>query len=174
MSHYIRWFCEVFLLTLGLLALGGCVALLIRRLRQRTGAVLPPIRPRRALLTFALCGDILMTLVLTFFERSYTISAIQPVPFAGLIEGEYTLFFLNIGVFIPFGVLLPLRFPCLRRVSLTAACSCGFSLLIELLQLIFRRGVCDIDDLICNTLGGLIGSALACFFLRIFKSTFRR
>ncbi len=174
MSHYVRWFGEVFLLTLGLLAVSGCGVLLIRLLRKRAGADLPPIRPIPALLTFALIGDVLMTLILTFFERSYTVSAIQLIPFAGLAEGDHVLFFLNIAVFVPFGILLALRFPRLRPLRRIAALSGGFSLCIELLQLIFRRGVCDIDDLLCNTLGGLLGGALVCILQRILISTSRR
>ena len=174
MSHYIRWFGQVFMLTLGILTVGTALWLLIRVLRKRAGASLPPIKPLSVLLSIALIGDILMTLILTFFERTYTVSAVQLIPLTGLIERHYTLFFLNIGVFIPFGALLFLRFPRLRRISACTAFSLVFSLSIELLQLIFRRGVCDIDDLICNTLGGLLGAAVATLLLRIHITTFRR
>ena len=174
MSHYIRWFGQVFSLTLGILAVATALWLVIRALRRRAGASLPPIKPLSALLSLALIGDVLMTLILTFFERTYTVSAVQPIPLTGLIEGHYTLFFLNIGVFIPFGALLFLRFPRLRKVSTCTALSFAFSLSIELLQLIFRRGVCDVDDLICNTLGGLLGAALTALLLPIHITTFRR
>lgn len=174
MSHYVRWFGQVFSLTLAILAVCVTVWLMIRALRKRTGASLPPIALSSFLLTLALIGDVVMTLILTFFERTYTVSAIQPIPFTGLIERHYTLFFLNIAVFVPFGALLFLRWPRLRKISSCTALSAAFSLVIELLQLIFRRGVCDIDDLICNTAGGLIGALLAALLLRIPITTFRR
>ena len=63
----------------------------------------------------------------------------------------------NIFVFSPFGFLLPLY-----RLEKTGPVrvmlySFLFSLGIELLQLVTRVGVFDVDDLILNTLGGLIG-----------------
>ena len=36
----------------------------------------------------------------------------------------------------------------------------GLSILIELLQYVFKIGHCDIDDVISNTIGGLIGIGL--------------
>ena len=174
MSDYGRWFVQVFLTTLGILSAGCSVWLIIRAGRKKAGASLPTLTPVNFLLSFALMGDVLMTLILTLFERSYTISAVQLVPFTGLIERHYTLFFLNIWVFVPFGVLMFLRFSHLRRVTTITALSFTFSLTIELLQLLFRRGVFDVDDLICNTAGGFIGALLAALFLRIHNSISRR
>ena len=42
----------------------------------------------------------------------------------------------------------------------TVLFSCEFSLLVELTQLIARTGSFDVDDLILNTFGGLIGYIL--------------
>lgn len=39
----------------------------------------------------------------------------------------------------------------------------SFSLVIEVTQLILHRGVFDVDDLFCNTLGGLLGGTLVSF-----------
>ena len=65
-------------------------------------------------------------------------------------------FFGNIGWFVPFGFLLPFL---LRRTSLllVTAMGAGLSLAIELAQYIFRVGVAELDDLILNTLGVVIG-----------------
>ena len=62
---------------------------------------------------------------------------------------------LNVAMFVPLGVLLPLMWRKLRRWAIPA----GFfvSLAIELAQLALGRGICDIDDLFCNTLGTMIG-----------------
>ncbi|WP_312476386.1 VanZ family protein [Neobacillus sp.] len=63
----------------------------------------------------------------------------------------------NIIGFMPFGFILPLltkRFQNLRTILLATFC---LSLTFELLQLIFEFGSFDVDDLILNTLGGILG-----------------
>lgn len=63
----------------------------------------------------------------------------------------------NVLVFMPVGFLVPIikkkrvYFFRILRVSF------GISLFIEVVQLIFRIGVFDVDDLIMNTLGGILG-----------------
>jgi glycopeptide antibiotics resistance protein len=42
------------------------------------------------------------------------------------------------------------------------------SLLIEILQLIFYLGTCDIDDLILNVLGSLLGYGVYRLFKRLY------
>lgn len=70
--------------------------------------------------------------------------------------------YLNIMLFIPMGYLLPYVFPWFRRkVRIRPVVACFFiSLATENLQLIFRRGLYDLDDLVSNTIGGLIGQFL--------------
>ena len=69
---------------------------------------------------------------------------------------------LNILLFIPFGYLLPSLFPRLRWWQVVLL-GLAFSLCIELLQLITKLGYADVDDLINNTLGAVIG--FLCFKL---------
>ncbi|MGN0741171.1 MAG: VanZ family protein [Candidatus Fimadaptatus sp.] len=63
---------------------------------------------------------------------------------------------LNILLYVPLGYLLHYAFPKLGwwQVILT-----GFvmSVLTETAQLVFRLGLCEVDDLISNTLGTVIG-----------------
>ncbi|MFL6557453.1 MAG: VanZ family protein, partial [Bacillus sp. (in: firmicutes)] len=57
----------------------------------------------------------------------------------------------------PFGFIIPLlakRFQKLSAVTLATFC---LSLTFELLQLVFEFGSFDVDDLILNTSGGIIG-----------------
>lgn len=65
----------------------------------------------------------------------------------------------NILLFVPVGVLLP-EITGSRRTTLIAGCS--FSVLIELIQLITRRGCFDPDDIILNFVGCIIGYWLCC------------
>lgn len=64
---------------------------------------------------------------------------------------------LNIGMFFPLGFLLPLLIPKFRKWYLTIPAGFAVSLVIELLQLILARGICDVDDLFTNTLGTAVG-----------------
>ena len=68
-------------------------------------------------------------------------------------------FLLNIIMFVPLGLLLPVVFKKMRSWRAVFAVSFALSLATELLQLISYRGT-DIDDVIANTLGGLCGFAL--------------
>ena len=63
----------------------------------------------------------------------------------------------NVIIFIPFGFLLPLLFKQINNVKMASKIFIKFILLIELLQLITFTGVFDIDDIILNMLGALIG-----------------
>lgn len=70
--------------------------------------------------------------------------------------------YMNLMLFVPMGYLLPYLFDWFRarvRVRPVAACFV-IALVIENLQLVFRRGFYDMDDLVSNTLGGLIGQLL--------------
>lgn len=69
---------------------------------------------------------------------------------------------LNVLMFLPVGALLPAGF---RRLGWkgTVGISLGFSTAIELIQLFARRGFFELDDMIHNTLGALMGCGL--FFL---------
>ncbi len=70
--------------------------------------------------------------------------------------------YLNIMLFIPMGYLLPYVFEWFQArpwVRPVAGCFI-ISFVTENLQLIARRGFYDIDDLISNTAGGLIGQIL--------------
>ena len=59
----------------------------------------------------------------------------------------------NILFFIPYGLLFPWK-DNWKRVFVTALV---LSLLIELSQYIFNLGWCEVDDVISNTLGAMIG-----------------
>ena len=63
----------------------------------------------------------------------------------------------NVIIFIPFGFLLPLLFKQINNVKIASKIFIKFILLIESLQLLTFTGVFDIDDIILNMLGALIG-----------------
>ncbi|WP_314588521.1 VanZ family protein [Paenibacillus terrigena] len=63
----------------------------------------------------------------------------------------------NIGVFIPIGLLLPLLFPYFRSIHRIFLASFTGCVLIEMLQYAFTLGSFDVDDLILNLIGGMMG-----------------
>ncbi len=66
----------------------------------------------------------------------------------------------NVSMFIPTGIILPILYPKLRSFWKTVAVGALLSLCIEIIQLPFSVRATDIDDLILNTLGVVIGYAI--------------
>src|SRR5678816_4320445 len=63
----------------------------------------------------------------------------------------------NLFGFAPLGILLPLLFRRLRSLIPVIAVVFAISLAYELMQLCTGLGIFDVDDLILNTSGGIIG-----------------
>lgn len=74
----------------------------------------------------------------------------------------------NIVLFIPLGVYLTYFVPN-KNILLNTAIIAGLSVLVEVIQYIFAVGVTDIDDVILNTIGGLLGVLLYRLILFLFK-----
>ena len=66
----------------------------------------------------------------------------------------------NILAFIPWGILVPLLFERFRRFKHTVLSAAVLSGAIEILQLVFRCGLCELDDVMNNVLGTIIGYAI--------------
>lgn len=72
---------------------------------------------------------------------------------------------LNVFLFVPYGFIVR-WLPWFRKqkesvsIVLTTLICLASSLLIEMMQLITERGYYELEDLVCNTLGGLIGGLL--------------
>lgn len=77
-----------------------------------------------------------------------------------IVEGRVNYFFIeilgNVGVFVVVGFTLPLLWRKFERSKTDLLVCFSFSLFIEIVQLLLPR-CSDIDDLIMNTLGGVIG-----------------
>ena len=72
---------------------------------------------------------------------------------------------LNIIMFIPIGLLIGGSMPKQRGKVLLIGCV--LSIVIETLQLITGRGLCETDDVIHNTIGCLIGYSLSALLFRL-------
>lgn len=87
---------------------------------------------------------------------------INLVPFVNLMDyperSDAILNFVgNTTMFIPIGIIWPIVYRKLDSHAKVIAAGVGFSLLIEILQLPFFDRVSDIDDLILNSLGFVVG-----------------
>ncbi|TWD95675.1 VanZ like protein [Neobacillus bataviensis] len=63
----------------------------------------------------------------------------------------------NIIGFVPFGFILPLLSKGFQKLSTVTITTFILSLTFEIIQLVFEFGSFDVDDLILNTLGGILG-----------------
>lgn len=63
----------------------------------------------------------------------------------------------NVIGFVPFGFILPVMHPNLKSGWLVGSLGFLLSLTVETMQLLFRVGCFDVDDLLLNTLGAIIG-----------------
>ena len=66
----------------------------------------------------------------------------------------------NIAMFVPYGFFLAGLLPRGKRVPILLASAAVFSLFIEFMQLYYRRGTFEWDDLVSNTGGAMIGCLL--------------
>jgi glycopeptide antibiotics resistance protein len=95
------------------------------------------------------------------------------IPFSTLINYiryiehyGFTVWFVNlfgnIAAFIPFGFFAALLIrKCREKGRITLTISMLFSLLAEGLQATFKVGSFDVDDILLNSIGGLIGWSIA-------------
>lgn len=108
------------------------------------------------------------------FHTDIRIEQISLIPFAGIkkiLMGGDMLFALiniagNILMFGPLGFFIPLLYPKLGRFKATVLYGFLVSLLIECTQLFLCRET-DIDDLILNTIGVILGYAVYIAFKKL-------
>ena len=80
---------------------------------------------------------------------------------------------LNIILYIPLGYLMHYAFPKFKWWQILL-CGFGLSLMTEAVQFVFRLGLCEIDDLIDNTLGTFIGLALYQLYIKLVQNSIKR
>lgn len=98
---------------------------------------------------FTEAGTLYDALQCTFSSRALNLS-----PFSKRIDT--TAYLLNIVMFIPLGIMVPFIWKKAARFRYILLYGFAFSLLIELSQLLNPRST-DIDDVILNTSGAVIG-----------------
>jgi len=76
----------------------------------------------------------------------------------------------NCVMFIPIGFILPIVYKELNRFYKVLLTGFLLSFSIEITQLIFTDRMCDVDDLILNTVGCFIGYGVYCIVVTLTKS----
>ena len=78
---------------------------------------------------------------------------------------------LNILLFVPFGFLLPIISDRFRNLWLITLTGFIFSTGIETMQYITGRGLTEVDDVINNTAGALVGYFIYAIMMYLCKKT---
>ena len=97
---------------------------------------------------------------------------VNSIPFVHLFDYESKRDLLlnvigNAAMFIPSGIVLPIVYQKLNRFWKVFLAGAGISLCIETIQLPFSVRATDIDDLILNTVGVIVGYGIYAFIQRI-------
>ena len=155
------------------LAVGAALLVPLNRKRRREGARFPRGQAVAILLLLCYLGGLAAVTFMNRMESGMGMG-IQLRPFLAFWEAwnAFTLQvwlnpLLNVAMFLPLGVLLPLAVKRFQRWYWMLAAGAGISLVIEGLQHFLSRGQADVDDLICNTLGAMLGYCLIVFFLSL-------
>ena len=104
----------------------------------------------------------------TLFSRAEGSGGLILTPFAALAAARvqpelYREMLMNVFLFFPLGLTLsnalPRRWNYRRRIGVTVLAGCLLSAGIECAQYRFALGLAETDDVLCNTLGALLGAA---------------
>ena len=111
-------------------------------------------------IVFCFVSYLYMVYALTILSRSESyISNVNWIPFATFRSSEWDrmFFYENILLFFPLPVFLYLLHPIFRKFWTGTMIGLFLSSLIEVLQYLFHCGWCDIDDILTNTVGAILG-----------------
>lgn len=159
---------------------GAVIAGILLAVEFKKHSGLPKVKTAAVTLLFYYYLCILLTRVVGFptlreFIRLHQLGEglFHPrLNFTPLVDGFSLTFILNIFLFIPLGFLCPLLSSRFLRAANTIAAGFFLSLFIEISQLFTLYRATDIDDLLTNTVGTVIG--YLCFrllaALRIMKA----
>jgi len=110
-----------------------------------------------------------LTLISQYFGRIWFHRSINLIPFVTInryivSSNNYVLSIINLAgnviAFIPFGFLLPMVLKDKMHFLSILCCIFSTSISIEIIQYILCVGVTDIDDIILNVIGGILGYCL--------------
>lgn len=124
----------------------------------------------KTIILFLFFTYVVMLLYITYFSRepgSRTGIDLQLFGTWNLWAQSRAYFFENIILFIPFGLCMPVVWKRMRNPVFLFLLSGMTSVSIEMLQYFTQRGFCQLDDVVTNVLGALLGWMCWClaFFI---------
>lgn len=116
-------------------------------------------RYKKPILSTIFISYSIMLFVITIFEREPGSRTGVSLKFFETLGGPKANAYVveNVLLFIPFGILVPLKWKQLRNTFVCTFLGFCLSCVIEIIQLITERGHFQVDDILTNTLGALIG-----------------
>ena len=103
--------------------------------------------------------------------------SINLIPFAEsvFVNGkiDYTEVIQNALIFVPYGIFISALMD-KKTFAVKILPIILTSLVFETIQFVFAIGASDITDIIANTIGGIIGIAIAFVFSKIFKDNWKK
>ena len=112
----------------------------------------------------ALCAVSLILMFTLLGRSSGEGQALSLIPFASFVKALtqsefYRTMYMNMLLFLPLGLSLPFVLPdkIKHKALVTILIGAASSITIEAIQLIFKIGKCETDDVLMNTLGVIIG-----------------
>jgi glycopeptide antibiotics resistance protein len=122
-------------------------------------------KARRIISVIGLILSIVLILFYTLSGRKSGSQEISLIPFITFVYAKnnselYRSMFMNVFLFFPMGLTLPYALPekWNRKAFITILCSMTLSIIIEYLQYHYHLGRAETDDVLCNTLGAIIGT----------------
>lgn len=110
--------------------------------------------------------SVLAIIYVTLFSRSFSVvpDIYNLVPFHSFVAAKaqkevYRSMLMNVLLFLPLGMTLPFAFKFVFKKRLGIVVLSGFllSVIIEAVQGAFSLGRVEVDDVLCNTLGVVLG-----------------
>ena len=121
--------------------------------------------PQKILSAVCCALSVGVILLFTVFNRSGGNHDISLIPFITFTQIKtqpefYRTLFMNIFLFVPFGLCAPFALPdkARKKVVITVLSGLLLSLCVEADQFAFSIGRCETDDVLMNTLGALVGA----------------
>lgn len=115
--------------------------------------------------TLILLGIIIAVARITLYTRSSTTTEVILIPFHSFVEARvqpemYRSMLMNVFLFFPIGLSMPNILPEKWKHSALVAVVFAFLLSfgIEFLQYCYQLGRVEVDDVICNTFGCMVGT----------------
>lgn len=114
--------------------------------------------------TIVFVSTVLIILYMTIYSRGEATKEAILIPFHSFIRAReqpelYRSMLMNVFLFVPIGLSLPFVLPRKKHpVIITMIAAFLFSISIEAIQYYLALGLCEVDDVIMNTLGAMIGT----------------